>query len=468
MTSPFDKEAIKELKEEAQIFTRRGQIESFWKIHPFFFDKAKMFWAWDHESKKWILSDEVDFCNLIHQKLGIETISHKDKGELVEGFKQIGRQHKPKEAKKTWIQFKDKIYDAKTGEIFEASPEYFITNPIPWEVGEFEDTLIIDRFFSEWVEEKWKDTLYQILAYSISSKKFMQRLVALCGGGSNGKGSYIKLTEKFIGKENCVSSEIKNLSEDKFEPAVLYKKLLCVMGEVSYDDLKNTNMLKKLGGEDSISFQFKGKTPFTDDNTALCVSLTNSMPITPDKSLGFYRKWLLIDFPNQFLKMKDNLIGEVPDIEFRNLAKKCLRILKEWYDCEHPEFKNEGSFEERAQRYEERSNPVMHFISEQCDEIAGEMIPLREFTNECNKYFKLKHQRVLSAHQIGKILRDEGFQISQRKIEDSSSVTMILNIKILKTTITTIIPISFLSRDTSRKDSGNSGFFIPKTEKIDD
>jgi hypothetical protein len=34
------------------------------------------------------------------------------------------------------------------------------------------------------------------------------------------------------------------------------------MGEVSYDDLRNTNMLKKLGGEDKISFQFKNKTPF--------------------------------------------------------------------------------------------------------------------------------------------------------------------------------------------------------------
>jgi len=423
------KEAIKELKEEAQIFTRRGQIESFWQMHPFFFDKSKMFWAWDNEHKKWILSDEIDFCNLINLKLGIDTISGKDRGELVEGFKQVGRKHKPKLAENSWIQLKDKIYDVKTGKIFEATPDYFITNPIPWELGETEDTPTIDKLFSEWVALEWKETLYQILAYSISTKKFMQRIVGLCGGGSNGKGSFIKLAKKFLGQENCVSSEIKNLSEDKFEPAVLYKKLLCVMGEVSYDDLKNTNMLKKLGGEDSISFQFKGKTPFTEENTALCICLTNSMPITPDKSFGFYRKWMLIDFPNQFLQMKDNLIGEIPDIEFKNLAKKCIRILTEMNKSEHPEFKNEGTFEERAKRYEQRSNPVMHFIEEFCNEASGENIPLRTFTNACNDFFKSKHQRIMTVHQIGKILREEGFQVSQRRIEEVNSV-VILNLTI--------------------------------------
>ncbi|GAH99231.1 unnamed protein product, partial [marine sediment metagenome] len=47
------------------------------------------------------------------------------------------------------------------------------------------------------------------------------RLIALCGGGSNGKGTFIKLKYKFLGEGNYVSSEIKSLSEDRFEPAVL-------------------------------------------------------------------------------------------------------------------------------------------------------------------------------------------------------------------------------------------------------
>ena len=413
--------AIKERKKE-DLFTRRGQLENFWEEQPFYYDKSKIFWLWNKEETKWDLSNEVDLCNHIQEILGIETIDSKARNELVEGFKQIGRKHKPKDIEKSWVQFKDKIYDIKTGESFESSPEYFSTNPIPWSIGESEETPTMDKLFKEWVGEDYQDTLYEFLAYNISLNKFMQRIFAFCGGGSNGKGTFIKLNYKFLGEENYVSSEIKDLSENRFEAANLYKKLLCVMGEVGHDDLKNTNQLKKLGGEDKISFEFKSKDSFTADNTATCVCLTNSLPITPDKSLGFYRKWLIIDFPNQFKQINENIIDKIPDVEFNNLAKKCLRILKELY--ENPKFTNEGDFEERTKRYEERSNPILNFVDENYEEIEGSNIILRDFANNCNEYLKKKHLKILTAKQIGRILRNDGFLVGNRKIGEISAVVI--------------------------------------------
>ncbi len=81
----------------------------------------------------------------------------------------------------------------------------------------------------------------------------------------------------------------------------------------------------------------------------------------------------------------------------------------------------------------------MKFIDEFCEEISGENIPLREFTNVCNEYLKSKHLRILTANQTGKILREEGFAVGSRKINDISMV-VILNLTI-KTT-KTIISIS--------------------------
>jgi len=161
--------------------------------------------------------------------------------------------------------------------------------------------------------------------------------------------------------------------------------------------------------------------------------LTNSMPITPDKTLGFYRKWLLVDFLNQFKVLDKNLIDDIPDKEFENLGKKCLRILKELYD--NPHFTNEGDFEERAKRYEDRSNPVMRFVETKCDEEAGRMTTLREFSNSCNNYLKIRHLRVMNSRQVSKILKDEGFIVGNRKIIDRNgddiSACVILNLKIL-------------------------------------
>jgi len=412
------------------LFSRRKQLEDFWEEQPFFYDKSKIFYLWNDEFKKWEVSDEIDFLNSIQEKLGVDTIDNKTRLELVEGFKQIGRKHSPEKPKRFWVQFKNKIYNAITGNyLFVASPKYFIKNPIPYDLGKSEDTPTIDKLFCEWVGEENKIKLYELFAYAMTPDRFMQRIFALVGGGSNGKGSLIKLLIKFIGKENYVTSELKELSENQFETAILYAKLLCVLGEISYGDLRNTNQLKKIAGEDDIRFCFKGKTPFSDLNTALCVCLTNSLPVTPDKTIGFYRKWNIIDFPNQFKQIKENLISQIPEEEFNNLALRCLNILKGLY--KNPIFNNEGNFEERMKKYEERSNPVLRFVEEFCEEIPEEKIILRDFSNECNNYLKEKHLRVLSANQISKILREEGFQIGNRKINDITSY-VILNLSLKK------------------------------------
>ena len=146
------------------------------------------------------------------------------------------------------------------------------------------------------------------------------------------------------------------------------------------------------------------------------------MPTTPDKSLGFYRKWFILDFPNQFKEISKDLIEEIPEVEFENLAKKSLRILKELYETK--KFHNEGDFDERVKRYEERSNPVIRFVEEFCIEEEGVMISLREFTNYCNQFLQSKHLKILSAKQIGRTLREDGFMVGNRKIGEISAVSI--------------------------------------------
>jgi len=418
----------KKLNPIRKIFSIKGQVEQYHAIHPFFYDKNKMFWKWDEEKKKYSMCDETDLLNDIEEELQIETIDSKKKTELIESFKQVGRKKIPKKPGKTWVQFLDKVYDGKKAEfLFNVTPEYHFMNPICWKVGDSEETPTIDKLFIEWVGKEHKIEIEEFVSYLITRDRFLQRIYGLCGGGSNGKGTFIKFCTKFIGKENCVASELKQLAESQFEPAVLYGKLLCIMGEVSYADLKNTNEIKKIAGEDLMSFQFKGKTPFTEENSALAVCLTNSLPTTPDKSIGFYRKWMIVDFPNQFNGILVDPIENIPEVEFENFALKALNILKRLY--ENKSLSNEGCFEDRIRRYEERSNPIMQFIEEQCSEISGNSIPLRDFTNKCNEYLKSKHLRIMTANQIGKILREEGFSVGNRKIDDISQV-VILNITI--------------------------------------
>ena len=423
--------------QKVSVFTIKGQVEIFYQDNPFFYDKSGMFWVWNNGNNKYELSDEVDLLNGI-AKIGVNTINSKTKGEIITAIKQHGRKNIPEKALESWVQFKDKIYDFIKGDLFKATPDYFITNPIPWEIGELDDTPEMDKLFIEWVGEENVKTLYEIIAYTCSSDQFMQRLIALVGGGANGKGTFLKLLMKFVGLENTSTSELKELASNQFETSAIYKKLLCVMGEVSYDDLKNTNQIKKLSGEDQIRFCYKGKTPFSEKSITTIISATNSLPRTPDKTLGFYRKWLILDFPNQF-PIKSGILNNIPDEEYNNLAKKVLIILKELYSRQT--FTNEGDFEERIKRYEERSNPVLRFVESNCIEDVNHHIPLRHFGNVFNEFAKERHLRLMTIRQVSKILREEGFDVAKRNIEDVSKVVILnLNFKDTITTKTTINP----------------------------
>ena len=405
--------------EKADIFSRRGQAETFHKENPFYYDEAGLFWMWDAREKKYARNDEVALLNSINDKLNIDTISSRSKVEIVNALRQVGRLHKPKTIPKHCIQFKSKIVDVKTGEEFDATHEFFATNPIPWELGDSEDTPTIDKYFREWVfkegvqEESYVQTLYEIIAFASTNDQFMQRLIALCGLGLNGKGTYLKILSKFIGDDNICTSELKQLVNNNFETSALYKKLVCIMGEVDAYDLQNTNLLKKLSGEDKIRYEFKGKTPFSEESGTTCIMATNSLPVTPDHSLGFYRRWLVVDFPNQFKVGKD-VLGDIPDQEFKNLARKVIRILKGMYQC--PAFTNEGDMPTRIKKYEERSNPIMRFIEDCCVENPEGHTTLKYFSAVFNRYLQEHRLRTMTIRAISTALRKEGFDVKGKRI----------------------------------------------------
>jgi len=140
------------IKEKAnKVFTKKGQVNAFIEKQPIFFDKAGLWWLWNSNSFCWERVDEVDILNFIGDKDGSDIISSKSRNEILNGLKQEGRKNIPKSVKSTWIQFKKEIIDINTGEIFEATPEYFITNPIPWELhpDKFINTPTIDKIFEE-------------------------------------------------------------------------------------------------------------------------------------------------------------------------------------------------------------------------------------------------------------------------------------------------------------------------------
>lgn len=412
-TRPVEDEIEKTLHDLASPYLN---VQELYKRIPFCYDENGLYWFWDNEYKKWNMKDDTGVMVIIDKAFNnpMSTISSKIKGEYLEAIKRIGRLNKPANPPKECIQFKDMVFNIKTKEIKPATPEYFFCNPLPWSIADTSETPVIDSILESWVDQKdienEKKRLYEVIAYCCLSDYPIHVVVALCGSGRNGKSKFINLIKNFIGQTNCASTELDVLLNSRFETSKLYKKLVCMMGETNFGVMNKTSILKKLSGQDLISYEFKGKTGFDDLNYATILISSNSLPTSDDTSDGFYRRWLLIDFPNEFPEGKD-ILETIPEEEYNHLARKVIEILPELLN--NGIFTNQGNIEERKRKYIMMSNPLKTFMSEICKEKYGGYIRYSELYTAYTYYLYQHKKRVVNKKQFGEALAMEGIDIEK-------------------------------------------------------
>lgn len=391
-------------------------VEEFWKEQPFFYDEVQIFWIWDYQQKMWKMVDEVNLLNSLKKiaQSQANSLTNKFWNETMRAFKLVGRRHEPKPFDKNWIQFKNKIVDLKTGKEFKASSEYFNCNPIPHDLSESTETPIIDEIFTSWVGEPYLITLKEIVAYTMLQDYPLHRIICFTGAGMNGKGVFLRFIRKFIGEHNVCASELENLIDGRFGTSNLYRKLCCQMGETNFEGIKRTSMLKSLSGQDKVKIEFKYKKGFEAVNYAKILISTNSLPPTTDRTIGFYRRWMIIDFPNTFEEGKDPL-SKIPREEYERFARQSLSILKNL--LKRGTFHKDGDINERMRRYEEKSNPLISFLEENYEkDEKGEVVYYRMY-EAFNDYVGSKGLRRLTKVIFAKKIKEEGYEIERHYVD---------------------------------------------------
>lgn len=387
------------------------------EIQPLYYDEFKNWWLWDIARKKWKIVDETHIMIIVSNLCNANTVNSKEKNEILESLKQKSRLKKPKEIKSTWIQFKDIIIDIETGERFKATPEYFVTNPIPYELHNknYEQTPNIDKIFEEWVGKDYVKTLYEILAYCMLPDYPIHRLFCFIGSGMNGKSKFLELLRKFIGVDNCCSTELDILINSRFEISRLHKKLVCQMGETNFEEMSKTSILKKLTGGDLIGFEYKRKDPFEERNYAKIIIATNNLPTTTDKTIGFYRRWLIVDFPNQFSEKKD-ILNDIPEEEYECLALKCCSLLKDL--LKKRKFHKEGTIQERMEKYENKSDFLQKFIDENVKEssLDDDYITTYDFRKKFASWCDTNRHRKIDEMTLGKKMKEKGYKKIRKRV----------------------------------------------------
>jgi putative DNA primase/helicase len=418
-TAPFNvgREPIKAKAEKIGQAVQNAMFDAMQIAHalqdscPIYYDPARNYWLWDDEKKKYNRIDETEILCQVTSNLDLTVCKSNLKNEILEAIRNTGRRRKVRPTPKSWIQFENCVFDIETGETFTASPEYFFVSPIPHKLGESPETPIIDGLFKSWHSEK-ADHLCEICAYCLYDAYPIQRIFALVGSGSNGKGQFMKLLRTFIGFENCVSTDLDKLAKSQFEASKLYKKKAAFIGETNYNTLSQTNMLKALSGGDLVSCEYKGRDSFDFVNTAKIILATNGLPATTDRSDGFYRRWNITEFRNKFKDGKD-IVDSVPEIEYENFGRKCVNLLRELLKA--GKFLYEEEQDKRRDKYESLSNPVQAFINEECIVMDDVFVPIWFIYEQYDHYREKRGHRKISKREFTAILRSMDFETGPKK-----------------------------------------------------
>ncbi|MDP2363025.1 MAG: DUF5906 domain-containing protein, partial [Ignavibacteria bacterium] len=185
---------------------------------------------------------------------------------------------------------------------------------------------------------------------------------------------YMDFLTRLVGEHNTTTTDLEMLMKSRFESAKLYKKKLALIGETNFSIIKDTAKIKKITGSDMVSGEFKQKKPFDFFNTAKVIISSNSVPESIDKTDAFYRRIIILEFKNKFT-VEVPIIDTIPEFEYENFI---------FYVLEHilspllarGSFKNEGTIEQKAEKYEKLSDPFSTFKERELIEDIDSDIPL--------------------------------------------------------------------------------------------
>lgn len=267
------------------------------------------------------------------------------------------------------INLKNGLLNLNTNEFIEGhTPDYLSTIQIPVIYDPIAVCSNISKFFSEVLKQENIQLAHEIFGHCLVRNYSMQKAFLFIGDGANGKSTFLDLLREFLGGENCSSQSLYALETIRFAVAELEGKLANIFADLPYSEISRASMFKMLTGGDAIQAEEKFKQPFSFINYAKLLFSTNKPPTIDDDTFAFWRRWVMINFPNKFEgDSEDRYILQkltTPE-ELSGLLNLSLEALKKLR--QKGQFSYSKTVDEVSEWYKKASKPEYAFIEEWCN-----------------------------------------------------------------------------------------------------
>lgn len=163
---------------------------------------------------------------------------------------------------------------------------------------------IVDSFLMDVFPPDCLELAEELIGYCLIPSNAFQVAFILLGGGANGKSTFLRVLMELVGKNSVSNVSLQQLSENNFAAANLFGKLLNIHPDIPSRNLADSSLFKSITGGDRIMAERKYGHPFEFEPFAKLLFSCNELPRSYDKSMAFFRRLVIIPFPNQFLAGK--------------------------------------------------------------------------------------------------------------------------------------------------------------------
>ncbi len=292
------------------------------------------------------------------------------------------------------INLKNCLYNIRTGQYADHTPDYLSLNQKPIVFNpDAPEPVAFKRFLDEVVYPGDLNLLLQLLAYTFYRDNPFEIITICHGTGSNGKSVLFHVITMLHGSENVANVSLKNLAGNRFGLYNLVAKDVNLDAELSSGLIEDTSMLKKLTGRQLTRVEEKYMPAFDVKLHAKLWLSANRIPQVADESDAWYRRNIIISFPNTFVGANDD-----PDLAFKlttdeelsGIFNMLMDILRQILSDGKIDI---GNIQYRREKYEMATDPIGMFILEAIDKGSIESNELtKETMYDAYKHFCLKYR----------------------------------------------------------------------------
>jgi putative DNA primase/helicase len=213
--------------------------------------------------------------------------------------------------------------------LIDHNPECPSTVQLPIEWDPAATCPAFDAFLDTVLPADDVDRAWEVIGYLMMSGNPLQRMFLLSGSGGNGKGVFLNVIRALIGKPNYAAVALHDFSENRFASADLYGKLANICGDIDATFIERTGRIKELCGDDVIRAERKGVDGFNFLFWGKAIFSANAIFGTSDSSVGWTRRWEVLQFPYAPTKPDPTLSTRVTQPrELQGIAVKAVHALR--------------------------------------------------------------------------------------------------------------------------------------------